>query len=121
MVGKEDDADLVVVLNGGESQRRSNLRGAFTLQLPDSAEVERSADIHQQHHRKFTLFLEDLDVGMMETPGDIPVDVAHIIAILILAHFREGHAASLEGRMILPGKDVLAQAQCLDFYLTDFL
>ncbi len=53
----------------------------------------------------------------MKAGGHVPVDVSHIIAILIFAHLGKGHSPTLEGRMILTSEDVLTQSASLDFYL----
>ena len=53
----------------------------------------------------------------MKAGGHVPVDVSHIIAVLIFAHLGKGHSPTLEGRMILTSEDVLTQSASLDFYL----
>ena len=106
LVGEKDDTGLVVVLDGTECQCRSNLRHHIALHLVTGAEVERAADINQQHHRQLALLLKHLYIRAVEAGRDVPVYVAHIVAELVVAHFAECHAAPLESRMVLPGKDV---------------
>ena len=113
-VGKEHDADFVVVLNGRESQRGGNFGHHIALHLVDGAEVERATDIDQQHHREFALFLEHLHVGSVEPRRHVPVDVAHVVAELVFAHLAEGHTAPFESRVILACKDVRTQASRLN-------
>ena len=120
-VREEDDANLIVVLNGRERQCGSNLGNHIALHLLRGSEVERTADVDQKHHRQLALFFENLHIGAVEAGGYIPVDVAHVVAELILAHLREGHTTSPEGRVILTCKDVRAQAARLDLNLPDFL
>ena len=96
-VGKEDDTYLVVVLDGTEGKGCSNLGSQVTLHLAHGTEIERTAHIHHQHHGKLSLFFKDLDERAMEASRHIPVDVSHVVAILIFAHLGKGHSPTLEG------------------------
>ena len=51
----------------------------------------------------------------MEACRHVPVDVAYVIAVLVLAYFAEGHATPFECGVVLSGKDVVAQSA--GFYL----
>ena len=117
LVGEEHHPNFVVVLNGTESDCGGYLRHHVALQLSLRAEVERAADVDEQHDGQLALFLKDLDVGTVETCRHIPVNVAHVVAVLVLAHLAEGHTAPLEGGMVLPRKDVGAQSTGFDFNL----
>src|SRR5690606_19355151 len=50
------------------------------------------------------LFLELLDIGFAHARRDVPVDRAHFVARLVLAHFRELEARSAKGRSISAGE-----------------
>ena len=89
--------------------------------LAVGAEAATAADINQQHDRKFPLFFENLDIGCPQACGDVPVHVADIIAVLVLADFAEGHAPSLERGMVLPGENLMRQRLRLDLDLPDLL
>ena len=121
LVGEEDDADLVVVLNGREGERGRNLGHHVALELLDGPEVETAADVNQQHNRQLAFLLEDLDVRLSKASRHVPFDVANIVAVLVLAHLGESHAATLEGRVVLARKDVAAQATSLNLNLPDLL
>ena len=116
-VREEDDTYLVIVLNGTEGECGSNLCSQIALHLLHRTEIERPTDVNEQHHRKFPFLLKHLDIRLMKAGGHVPVDVSHIIAILIFAHLGKGHSPALEGRMILTCEDVLTQSASLDFYL----
>ena len=120
-VGKEYHTYLVIVLYGTESKCGSYLGDHVTLSLTDGSEIERTAHIHKQHHREFTLFFKHFDIRAVEASRHIPVNIAHIITKLIFPHFGEGHASSLKGRMILSGKDVLTKPAGLNLDFPDFL
>ena len=114
-VGKEDDTYLVVVQGG------SYLGCQVALHLAHRTKVERATHIHHQHHGKLSFLFEHLDERTMKTCRDIPVDVSHVVTILVFAHLGKGHTPALEGRMVLTGKDVLAQSASLDLNLPNFL
>ena len=116
-VREEDDTYLVIVLNGTEGECGSNLSSQIALHLLHRTEIERPADVYEQHHGKFPFLFKHLDVRLMKAGGHVPVDVSHIIAVLIFAHLGKGHSPTLEGRMILTCEDVLTQSASLDFYL----
>jgi hypothetical protein len=116
-VREEDDTYLVIVLNGTEGECGSNLSSQIALHLLHRTEIERPADVYEQHHRQFPFLFKHLDVRLMKAGGHVPVDVSHIIAVLIFAHLGKGHSPTLEGRMILTCEDVLTQSASLDFYL----
>ena len=116
-IREEDDTYLVIVLNGTEGECGSNLSSQIALHLLHRTEIERPADVYEQHHGKFPFLFKHLDVRLMKAGGHVPVDVSHIIAILIFAHLGKGHSPTLEDRMILTCEDVLTQSASLDFYL----
>ena len=97
LVRKEDDANLIVVLDGREGDGGSYLGHHVTLHLHLRTKIQRAADVDQQHDGQFALFLKDLHVGTVEAGGYIPVDVTHVVTILILTNFAERHSPTLEG------------------------
>ena len=96
-VGKEDDTYLVVVLNGTEGQGGSYLGCQVALHLAHRTEVERATHIHEQHDGELSFLFEHLDERAMETGCHVPVDVSHVVAILVFAHLGKGHSPALEG------------------------
>ena len=85
-VREEDDTYLVIVLNGTEGECGSNLSSQIALYLLHRTEIERPADVYEQHHRQFPFLFKHLDIRLMKAGGHVPVDVSHIIAVLIFAH-----------------------------------
>ena len=120
-VREECHADLVVILDGREGDGGGNLGHHVALHLALRTEVQRATDVDHQHDGQLALLLEHLHVGAVEAGGHVPVDVAHVVAILVFAHLAEGHTPALEGRVVLPCEDVRTQAARLDFNLPDFL
>ena len=91
------------------------------LELVCGTEETGAAHVDEQHHRQLTLFFEYLDVRGVVAGCHIPVHIAHIVAVLILANLAEGHTASLEGAMVLARKYLVGQGFRLDLYLPDLL
>ena len=56
---------------------------------------------------------------MVVAGGDVPVDVAHVVAGAVFAHFGKRHAASPEGRVILSGEDFVGKPPGFDLDLAD--
>ena len=120
-VRKEDAPHLVVVLRGGEGQHGGDFGDDVLLQAVRRAEQARGGDVHEEHHREFALLLVDLDVWFARPGGDIPVDVAHVVAGAVFADLGKRHASSAESRMVLSGEDLVRQTAGLDLDLADAL
>ena len=89
------------------------------LGLAHGTELTTATHVNQQHHCQLTLLLENLDMRFVLSGRDVPVDVAHVIAILVLAHLGERHTMTSEGSLVTTCKDIGAQASGLDFNLPD--
>ena len=57
---------------------------------------------------------------MIEPCGDVPIDRADIVSILVFADFGELHATSFEDRVVFAGEDMVHQPSRLDFNLPYF-
>ena len=121
LAAEENDTHLVVVLDGRKRQDGCQFGRQVTLRLALRAEVVGTRHVDEQHHRHLTLFLEDLDERFVEAGGDIPVDVADVVAVLVLAHLAEGHTTPFEGAVVLSREDVVREASRLNLDFADFL
>ena len=120
VIGKQDAADLVVVANRAERKHARDLRGEFALAEMHAAEFARRAHIHDEHHRQLALLGEFLDERIAHARRDVPVNRAHVVTRLILAHFLEVHSAPLECRAILTRESRLHEPAGLELNVTDF-
>ena len=118
-VAEEDDANLVVVLDGTESQCGGHFGHQLFFELVMGAETVGSAHVNQQHDRHLALLFKYLDIRVVQTGGHVPVDASDIVAILILAHFAECHAAPFEGTMVFARKQLPGKPAGFDFYFAD--
>ena len=99
-VAEENDAYLIVVVDGGEGQHGAELRDQILFPGMCRAEEGAGADVDKKHDGQLAFFLEQLAKGMVEARRDIPVDEADVIAGSILTHLAEAHATALEGTMV---------------------
>ncbi len=102
--GEKDQAHLVVVADGGESEHRGDLGGHLALGLRAGPENSRSAQIHQQHEGQLAFLHIFFDEGMVHPRRHVPINGADIVARLVFAHLLEVHALPLEDAMILPAE-----------------
>ena len=121
MIRKEYHTNFIIILNRRKCQCSSYLGLHFTLRLTKSAKLQGSADVHQEHHRQFALFLKHLDKRTAETCGHIPLDVSNVISVLILTHLGKSHSPTLKSGMIFTGKDVGRETAGLNLYLAYLL
>ena len=119
-VAEKNHTHLVVVLNGTESDGGGHLGHQFLLELVMGAETVGAAHVDQQHYRQLAFFFEHLHIRVVEPCRHIPVNAADIVAILVLTHLAESHAAALEGTVVLARKQLPRQPARLDFNLADF-
>jgi len=57
---------------------------------------------------------------MVHPRGDVPIDSAHFVAGLVLAHLVEIHALAFEHTMVLAGQGLAHQPISAQFDLPDF-
>ena len=113
-VAEEQQADLVVVVDGAEGQDRRHLGRHLALALLHAPEIPGGTDIKHDHHRHLPLLGELLDIGLPGAGGDVPVDGADLVARRVGADLLEVHPASLEDALVLSRErrlDKAARAQ----------
>ena len=118
--GEEDQADFIVVADGGKSEDRGDFGGQFAFGLGAGAEQSGAAEIDQEHDGELAFFDEFFDEGMVHAGGDIPIDGADFIAGLVLADFLKVHALAFEDAVVLAGERFVNQAEGTELDLADF-
>ncbi len=119
-IGEEREADFIVVALGGERQRGGHFGGEFLFGLVATAEPPRRADIHQQHHRQLAFLHELFHKRLVQSRGDVPIDIAHLIARLILAHLIKIHSLPAKYTPVLTDHYIAHQPLSADFNLANF-
>jgi len=103
-VGEEEEADLVIVLDGAEGEDCREFSGKFAFGA-GGAENAGGADVDEQQEGEFTFFRELFDIGFAsdfsDARGDIPLDEANFVAGLVFANFFKVHAPAFEHATVL--------------------
>jgi len=115
-VGKDMEADLVVVGDGAEGQRRADFGHEVAFELSGGAECLRAADVDEQHDRQFAFLAIAFDERLALSGGDVPVNRADVVAGEIFAHLLELHPLPLEGGVIMAGKDIARHMRRANLY-----
>ena len=79
----------------------------LALRLRARAEVQRRRVLKEHEQRDLAFLDEFFPVGLAEPRGDVPVDVAHIVAKRVFHDLVELHAAAAEGGTVLAAEHVL--------------
>ena len=120
-VAEQDAAHFVVVEDGAEGKRCGNFRNLLTLCLYRRSKKAAPGHVHHQYHGEFTLLLKHFHVGRAHTRRHVPVHGADVVSVAVLPYLAEGHTTPLEGRVVLSGKDLVAESLCPDLNLADLL
>ena len=118
-IAEEQEADLVVVVDGAEGKDGGHLRGQFPLALADAPEVPRGAHVEHDHDRHLPLLGEFLDVRLPGACRDIPVDGPDLVAGRVGSDLLEVHAPALEDALVLAGKRGLHEPAGAQFQPAD--
>ena len=121
LVGKEEEADLVAVADGGEGEDARHLGRQLALALGLGAEFARRADVDGEEDGEFSFLAQLFDEGRAGARGDVPVDEPDFVARRVFAHFVEVHAAALEDGMVFAGQGVGDKPPRAQFDLAHFL
>ena len=113
---KQQQADLVVVVDGRKRQQRREFHRRLALRTFGGTEIEGRAHVHDQENGELTLFDVALHVRRAHARSDVPVDGPDIVARNVWPDFVELDAAALEDRDIGARQDVrdLAAGSQLD-------
>ena len=85
-VGEEYYAYLVVVLYGRESEGCSYLGCHVPFCTLYCPEVQRAANVDEEHHSEFPFFFEHFHERSVEACRNVPVNVADVVSVLVFAH-----------------------------------
>ena len=96
LVGEQQQRHFVAAARGGNGQRAGDLRRELAFGAAQRTEGRRGRDVHRQHHRQFALLAVALHERPAHAIGDVPINVAHLVAGDVLAQLLEIHAAPLE-------------------------
>ena len=115
LVGVNEEADFVIVLDGGEREERSERCHDFAFHLLTGTEFRAAGRIDHEEHGHFAFFDEFFDVRRAGSGGHVPVDGAHVVAGHVFADFAEFHAVPFEGAVVSSGHHSVERAANAEF------
>ena len=101
-----DEADTVAVDGAEQHHEAGELEEGFAFRLRAGAELEARGVFENDEQGDLAFLDEFLAVGFPETGGDVPVDVADVVAEGVFDDLVELHAAAAEGGAVFAAEDV---------------
>src|SRR5688572_6257626 len=109
-IGEEQHTDAIVVTHCRHRQHRRELDRELALEAAHRSEALRPRKVDHQHHRQLPLLDEALHERPAHARCHVPVNGAHLVTGLILAHLGELHSLPLENRAVFSGEDRVDQS-----------
>ncbi len=119
-IAEQQEADLVVVADGGKGEHGCDLGGEFAFGLRARPKQAGAAHIHNEHERQLAFLDEFFDERMVHPRRDVPVNRAHVVTGLVFAHLIEVHALAFEDGMVLACERFGHDTVRANFNLADF-
>jgi len=94
------DANAVAVGGGQHHRETGKLEQRRALRARAGAELERERVLKNNQHRELALLDELLAEGFAQTRGDVPVNIADVVAEIVFYNLIELHAAPAERRAV---------------------
>jgi hypothetical protein len=107
----EQRADAVAAAGQQPREQRNELRRHRLLLGFARAEVDRSREVDQEPGRDLAILVELAHVRRLQPRRHVPVDVAYVVAILVLAQVGEVEAEAAEQRPIVALQQAVETAQ----------
>jgi hypothetical protein len=104
-IGEQEHAHAIVVSDCRHREHRRQLGGKLALESLDGSKSLRARQVDDEHHGQLALLDVPLHEGSPHARGDVPIDRAHLVAGLVLAHLGELHPLTLEYRAVLARED----------------
>ncbi len=100
-IAVEEGADAIAVARQDSREHRDELRRNRLLLQLLRAEIDRRGEVEQEPRRDFALLVVLAHVGRLEAGGDVPVDVADVVAVRVFAQVGEVEAVAAEQRPVI--------------------
>jgi hypothetical protein len=110
-VAIEDRADAVATAREEPSEQGHELSRNAPFGEPVGAEVDAGGEIDQEPGGMLAVLRELPHVGLLETRGDVPVDVANVVVMLVLAQVGEVEAGAAHQRAVIALQQAVEPAQ----------
>lgn len=119
LVGVDEQADLVVVLDGGKGEKCGEGRHDFAFHLLSASEFGAGTRVDHQKHGHFAFFDKLFHIRRAGSGGYVPVDGTHIVAWHVFADFAEFHAVPFKGTVVGSGHHGVEGAANAEFDSAD--
>ena len=100
-VAVEQRADAVAAASEKPREQRHELRRDVALLDVARTEIDRRTQVEQQPGGDFALLVVLANIGNLEASRDVPVDVADVVVVLILAQIGEIEPVASEQRAVV--------------------
>jgi hypothetical protein len=107
----EHGADAVAVAGQHARQHGDKFGRDIALALLAGAEVHGRAQVQQEPGAHLAVFGEDAHMGLLQPGGDVPVDVAHVVMVLVFAQVGQVHAGAAQQRAVVALQQAVEPAQ----------
>ncbi len=97
----EDRADAVAMARQESREQRGEIRGHGAFLHVARAEVDRARKIEQEPRGDLAVLVVLAHVRGLQPRGHVPVDMAHVVAILVLADIGEVEPEAAEQRPVV--------------------
>ena len=101
-----DEADAVAVDGAEQHDEAREFEEGLAFGLRAGTEGEGRGVFEDDEQGDLAFFDEFFSVGLAEAGGDVPVDVADVVAELVFDDLVELHAAAAKGRAVFAAEDV---------------
>jgi hypothetical protein len=117
LVAVEQRSDAVAVPREQARQHRDEVGGHRALAHLARAEVHRRGEIEQEPGVDVAILVVLAHVRRLQARGDVPVDAAHIVVVLVLAQVGEVQAEAAEQRAVIAMQEAVKTAYDRPFQL----
>ena len=107
----EHGAHAVAVAADQAREHGGEIEQHLALALLPGAEVHRGTEVEQEPGGHLAVFSEDAHVRGLQAGGDVPVDVAHVVVVLVLAQVGEVEAAAAHEGAVVALQQAVEPAQ----------
>jgi hypothetical protein len=94
-------ADAVAVTRQYARKHADKLGGDIALLGLSGPEIHRGTQVNEKPRRKFALLVVLANVGRVQPRRHVPVDIAHVVVVLILAQIGEIEPEAAKQRAIV--------------------
>ena len=120
LVGKNDQADLVIIFYGRKRQQGAQFSCHFIFYFQGASKRTGRGQVYQENDGQLPLFNKKFYMGFPGAGGYVPVNGPYVIADPVFPDLVKLHAASLEDTSVFTGKAVVNRLTGIDLDVAYF-